>query len=95
MNDKTAKPATYTAFEDFTFKYNRKTYSGKKGEPFTPPEDYQEIGSEPDMRNINKRSTPLGIKFQYPTYIKTVNEEKGEETELEIPHFMTLPLTRS
>ena len=98
MATATAKLNTYTAFKDFSFKLNRKTYSAKEGETFSPPEDLTEVPGDPKlpkMRDGKVIDAPAGLKFQYLTYVKTVSEEKGEESELEIPKYMILPLSKS
>lgn len=77
---------TYTAFSDFSFKLNRRTYAAKEGEVFSPPEELKEIPIDPGMP---------GVKFQYSSYLTTQKEEDGTKEEMEIPHYMILPLTKS
>ena len=82
----TEKKVVYTATADFSFRLNRRNYAAKAGEVWTCPEDMTEVPAEPDAK---------GLRFQYSTWIKTVNEEKGTENEEEFPHYMILPLTKS
>ena len=82
---KATSAATYTAYADFDFKYNRKNYAYKRGDSFTPPEGMVEVPGDP---------MTAGVTFQYMTYRESENEATGEKSEMEIPHYMILPLTR-
>ena len=80
----TEKKTVYTAFAPFNFKHNRKVFSAKEGEVFTPPEDFIEVPIDPNSP---------GIKFQFSTFMTTTVDDVGEK-EMELPHYMVLPLSK-
>lgn len=83
MTEKKTGYPIYTAYADFNFKFERKIYSAKRGETFVLPDAFIEVPNDPGVP---------GLKFQYPKYMVTVSDQG--ETEIEIPHYMILPLTK-